>query len=147
MNDRFRFRAWNKEEKEYYYDAEKTYDYLNGIMSESFGELLEDDRYIVEQCTGIVDCNGKLIYEGDILRAICTDGTQIDYPVGWWDGAFHMYHINRDLIAKTGTIEFCLRGLAMLKNCNHREIIGNIHEMEIEKCPKCLEKTTSTREN
>lgn len=131
MNDRFRFRAWSKEEKKYYYDAEATYDYLNGIDCNSFDELLNDDKYIVEQCTGVTDCHGELIYEGDILRDICTDGTKIDYPVGWWNGAFHMYHINRNLIAKTGTIEFCLRGLAMLKNCNHREIIGNIHEMEI----------------
>lgn len=134
MNDRFRFRAWNKEEKEYYYNAEQTYDCLtNGIMHDNFGGVLEDDNFIIEQCTGIKDKNGVLIYEGDILRAICTDGTQIDYPVGWWNGAFHMYHINRNLIAKTGTIELCLRGLVMLKNCNHREIIGNIHETEIRK--------------
>lgn len=85
MNDRFRFRAWSKEEKKYYYDVEQTYDYMQGIMSGSFGELLEDDRYIIEQCTGIKDCNGKLIYEGDLIRSV-DEIREKQGVVEWRDG-------------------------------------------------------------
>lgn len=71
MNDRFRFRAWNKKEKIMYYDAEQTYDFLFGrpkaIPCDNFEGLLWDEDFVVEQCTGLKDKNGKLIYEGDII--------------------------------------------------------------------------------
>jgi uncharacterized phage protein (TIGR01671 family) len=86
MIDRFRFRVWSKEEKKYYYDAEQTYDYSNGIMSGSFGELLEDDRYIIEQCTGLKDCNGKLIFEGDLIRLVLEEVVEKYGVVKWCNG-------------------------------------------------------------
>lgn len=48
MNDRFRLRAWNKEEKEMYYDVEGQYDNgCNGMGTmdhQCLTDLLEDER-------------------------------------------------------------------------------------------------------
>lgn len=72
MLDRYKIRAWNKEEKRMYYDAQDTYDYMTGqpiIPAERFAILLEDEKeWVVEQCVGIKDRSGRLIYEGDIIR-------------------------------------------------------------------------------
>ena len=58
MNDRFKFRVWDKEFKKYY------------PASDFCVEDLQDsgDEIIVEQCTGLRDMNGKLVYEGDVVH-------------------------------------------------------------------------------
>lgn len=52
MNDRFKFRVWDIEYKKYY------------PASDFCIEDLQDsgDEIIVEQCTGLEDENGKLIF-------------------------------------------------------------------------------------
>ena len=116
MNDRFKFRAWNKETKTMHYGAEQTYDCLMGIpvvYLSSFGDVLDDEDYIVEQCTGLKDKNGKLIYEGDILYCM------VNCP-------------------RKGIVEFYRNAFCLNENGSYSEdivfsdkcceVLGNIHE-------------------
>lgn len=85
MNDRFRYRVFDKEKNNYVDDSEVEL-ILNNDGVLLFGnwhediKVVEQDKFIVEQCTGFSDKNGKLIYDGDIVEA--HNGT---YGVVWCD--------------------------------------------------------------
>ena len=116
MNDRFNFRAW----------------FGGRFIYVSLGDLnvcTEDGKYIChvktlpvlswEQCTGLKDKNGKLIYEGDILKP---NGNTITKEVVYEDGSCWA----KDTIYFHDKCHIFQR---WIDECGY-EIVGNIHEKE-----------------
>lgn len=114
MQDRFKFRVWDKEKRQYN-NGMLIFDYMRGI--------LDPEKYILEQCTVLKDKNGNLIYEGDILK---NHREEVGYVSFYQDTASMV------ILDKNGLIDDIIEKKYLGINF---EIIGNIHEN-----PELLEK-------
>ena len=118
MNDRFKFRVWDTEIKEYLVGC-----FLvggsnmihNSVDYESF---LNKGNFVIEQCTGLKDKNGNLIYEGDIVKS-----PNNSYPLEIVRMPNGVYGCKVHKISPVWEMN-----LYSLINAYDIEIIGNIHE-------------------
>ena len=114
------FRAWTEEGKAMYYGV---YPFKDDTLLLSYDEIAFDEvpasDFILMQSTGLLDKNGKEIFEGDIVRFTLTDGfnyvTNEDGVVTYRLGAFYVVN---DLT------EYLISDI----NTHKVEVVGNIYE-------------------
>ena len=139
MNDRFKFRAWDKKhgimvyceeeasreqihEYEALYDWDEDYGCWEYKCLSGLDSLIRDDDFVVEQCTGLRDENGKLIYEGDII--VKSDVSAIGYS----RTRVCKVHWHNDWLSWAITTQYGDTYELSEFEPQQYEIIGNIHE-------------------
>ena len=114
-NNRFRFRVWSPFAKKYFNDLD--------ILLKPNGEALisvlfagdEKKEYIIESCTGLKDKNGKMIFEGDVIRH--TNGYLYNVKYDEENCSFYAQITDNDIFSFYDPHDF----IGM-------EIVSNIHE-------------------
>lgn len=116
MNDRFRYRVWDKTKNKWLYFDFSTYP----TYQDRIWQALTDGETFY-QCTGSKDKNGKLIYEGDILG-----GTFGNLYVHYCDNCkqFQLKANDYGCMACEGDIHW----YEVVEDNNELEVVGNIYE-------------------
>ena len=126
-----KFRVWDKESK--YMD---NWDKLQSPLLTLDGQLVtthkyitgtvpvSPDKYILMQFTGLLDRNGKEIYEGDIVRVQDHFQTVFVKEVLYEQDAFVIRGTEKDNVGMSVDSEWSQR----LSGLRQIEVIGNIYE-------------------
>ena len=122
MTDRFKFRVWDTKEKRFIDHPQ-----INPLFGCVCGYENSTYPLQIEQCTGISDKNGNLIYEGDIVRYWWNQKTNTGAI--FWNNEFARFCIaNNETHCPEDSN--CLMFVSDKKII---EIIGNIHQPREEK--------------
>ena len=121
MNDRFKFRVWDKERKR------KTSVMPVVLCNDWYTREIAmpdngDGQYVIERCTGLRDKNGKLIYEGDKIRF---EDADIEGVIVFCKGAFCF-----KWKSKTFLFHHIAENIAGQIDNHDMVVVGNIHEVE-----------------
>lgn len=113
-----RFRLWDKELKKMLFDGFRIY--ANGTV-----ESLSSEHYELMQFTGLLDCKGNKVFEGDIIKSKSSYLLEVfwmglAWGVKWMDLGNYEETI---ICADGGDMDMDEKG-----NMKYMEIIGNIYE-------------------
>lgn len=130
MSNRFKFRVWDIKQQKYrqrtHHEADTCINCLSGKVL--FGEGIEiygeeDDKDVtLEQCTGLKDKNGRLIYENDLIK--CPNGIYriaVD-DFGLWTAIYENNPL-KDVVEWSDIV----KNYAFNQENVEIEVIGNIH--------------------
>lgn len=123
--NRFRFRAWDKSFQKYCENV--IVSTINGEITvyerlvDGNTALIPSTHVVLEQCTGLKDKNGRLIYENDVVKIT---GDVMTIPIFYeeskafvnWDEDGFFLHF------ESGEIE------RLFQECWEYEVVGNLHE-------------------
>jgi len=134
MNNRFKFRVWDKITNQYLQELGIYYWHipysLDGeeIIGEAnlvgLSELLRHDNFVVQQYTGLTDKNGNLIFEGDIVQYNQNSSyDNMDFIAKWSDDKL-------GFIFQSNSGEQLVNQTPHLNRFKHLEVVGNIFEHE-----------------
>lgn len=109
-------------------EKDTMWQFINSNYATPSYEWFVCDNAIIEQCTGLKDKNGKLIYEGDILDCELQDIDSHGYP---------FIHFKKGVVKRAKNGAYCVEGdddfYASDITLYPIEIIGNIHEQAEQK--------------
>lgn len=115
MSRQIKFRAWDKDQKYMAYQGTPDLEAIQSFMHHFGGEELM-------QFTGLLDKNGKEIYEGDIVMCDPFSTGKIEWGVmasQWWITFTEPRKTYRELTPDYGDGQ---------NYCLYADVIGNIHE-------------------
>jgi uncharacterized phage protein (TIGR01671 family) len=125
MNRPIKFRVWNKEEKFWVADGLEMDLYYSAKVgcfmfdNDSYDLARENVEFV--QFTGLLDKNGKEIYEGDLITNIWQDSESI-FEVKWNLYGFRLQSVTERFEMSKGEWRDCPTHIEL------SEVIGNIYE-------------------
>ena len=125
MNNRFKFRVWDKLAKRMIYPHNDNQQHFIIDLNGRFHNLQNGsggDDYVIQQYTGLTDKNGNLIFEGDIVQYNQNSSyDNMDFIAKWGDDKL-------GFIFQSNSGEQLVNQTPHLNRFKHLEVVGNIFE-------------------